>query len=67
MSNPFDNAVDAVYDKNPAGLQDAIGDILADKLRERVGVEKIAVAQSFLNEPQAEYNETGDESADEDF
>jgi len=61
MSNPFEDAVDSVYDNNPAGFQDAVGAILADKLKERIGVEKVAVAQNFLNEPEVEEEEVADE------
>ncbi len=67
MSNSYDNAFDAVMNKNPAEFQDAVGGILADKLRERIGVEKVAVAQSFLNEPEAELeHEEQEEVADEE-
>ena len=40
--------------KKPAEFEDAVSSILTDKLRERIGVEKIAVAQRFINEPEAE-------------
>lgn len=62
MSNPFEDAIDSVYSDNPTGFQDAVNSILADKLKERIGVEKVAVAQSFLNEPEADVdNVTSDE------
>ncbi len=65
MIESFENAIDAVYEKNPAAFQDAMGNILQDKLRERIGVEKVVVSQSFLDEPQVdEYEE--EEVADED-
>jgi hypothetical protein len=66
MSNPYEDAVDSVYVKNPAGFQDAVSAILADKLKERIGVEKVAVAQSFLNEPESEDYEDQEEVADEE-
>ena len=62
MSSSLEDAVDTVFNKNPSGFQDAISSALADKLRERIGVEKVAVAQNFLNEP-----EIADEASDEDF
>jgi len=64
MSNPYEDAVDSVYSNNPAGFQDAVNNILADKLRERIGVEKVAVAQNFLNEP--EVDDEQEEVADEE-
>jgi len=51
MTESFESAIDALYDKNPSTFQDAIGNILQDKLRERVGVEKVVVSQSFLDKP----------------
>lgn len=60
MSDLFDDAIDSIYDSNPSRFQDAINDILSDKLRERIGVEKVAVAQNFLNEPDYE-EEVADE------
>lgn len=55
------NAVRAAADDNTSVFQDAINDILADKLRERIGVEKIAVAQSMFNEPGFESDEAPEE------
>ena len=51
MSYEVSDAVKAVSDDNTSLFQDAINGILADRLRERIGVEKIAVAQSMFNEP----------------
>ena len=65
MSNPYEDAFDAVLSKKPAEFEDAVSSILTDKLRERIGVEKIAVAQSFINEPQAEIDYE-EEVADEE-
>ena len=56
------DAVSAVSNDNTAVFQDAINSILADKLRERIGVEKVAVAQSFFNEP-----DFTDEAPEEEF
>jgi hypothetical protein len=56
------DAVKAVSDDNTSVFQDAINSILADRLRERIGVEKVAVAQSFFNEP-----EFADETPEEEF
>ena len=67
MPNGIEDAVDAVFNSNASGFQDAISDILHDKLKERIGVEKIAVSQNYFNEFEAEdeYQEQ-DEVADED-
>ena len=56
------DAVSAVSDDNTSLFQDAINSILADRLRERIGVEKIAVAQSMFNEP-----DFADETPEEEF
>lgn len=65
MSDPYENAFDAVMNKKPAEFEDAVSSILTDKLRERIGVEKIAVAQRFINEPEAELDYE-EEVADEE-
>lgn len=49
MTDNIQNAVDAVMNDNASAFQDAINSALADKLRERVGVEKISIAQSMFN------------------
>jgi len=46
------DAVKAVSDDNTSVFQDTINGILADRLRERIGVEKVAVAQHMFNEPE---------------
>lgn len=51
MSYNTSDAVQAAFDGNPSAFQDAVSSILADKMRERIGVEKVAVAQKFFNEP----------------
>jgi thiamine monophosphate synthase len=62
----LDDAVDAVFSENPSVFQDAIGGVLLDKLRERIGVERVAVAQSFMSD--ADYDSADQEEAtDEDF
>jgi hypothetical protein len=66
MSNPYEDAVDAVFSKSPAVFQDAVGGILSDKLKERIGVEKVAVAQNFLNEPEPQEYEDEEGAADEE-
>jgi hypothetical protein len=66
MPNLLDDAVDAVYNENPSAFQDTIGSILQDKLRERIGVEKIAIAQSFMGDDSYENGEQ-EEVTDEDF
>jgi hypothetical protein len=68
------DAVQAVSNDNTSVFQDAINSILADKLRERIGVEKIAVAQTMFNEPEfdtdtpeEEFETEIDGESDEDF
>jgi hypothetical protein len=56
------DAVKAAFDDNTSAFQHTINGILADKLRERIGVEKVVVAQNMFNEP----NFTGD-SPEEEF
>ena len=51
------DAVKAVSNDNTSAFQDAINSVLADKLRERIGVEKVAVAQSMFNEPELELSD----------
>lgn len=52
MTDNIQNAVDAVFDNNGSAFQDSIRAALNDRLRERVGVEKISIAQSMFNEPE---------------
>ena len=62
----LDDAVNAVFSENPSACQDAIGGVLQDKLRERIGVERVAVAQSFMSD--SDYDSADQEEAtDEDF
>lgn len=56
------DAVRAVSNDNTSVFQDAINNILADKLRERIGVEKVVVAQHMFNEP-----DFADETPEEEF
>jgi hypothetical protein len=67
MSNPYEDAVDAVFNKSPASFEDTVGNILADKLRERIGVEKVAIAQNFLNEPEPQEYQDQEGAADEEI
>ena len=60
------DAVDAVFNNNASNFQDAISDLLNNKLKERIGVEKVAVAQSFLNEPEIADDQEEQEVSDED-
>lgn len=66
MAYTTSDAVDAVFNNNASNFQDAISDLLNDKLKERIGVEKVAVAQSFLNEPEIADDEEEQEVSDED-
>lgn len=66
MTGLYDDAVDALYGNNPSAFQDTVGSILHDKLRERINIEKIAVSQNFLNEPQFEQDDE-EVAADEDI
>lgn len=64
MSLDVENAIDALMQNNASGFQDAVSDVLNDKLRERLGVEKVAVAQNMFNSteetPELDYEEDGD-------
>ena len=71
MEYEVGDAIDAAFNGNTTDFQDAINSILGNKVRERVGVERIAVAQSFFNgsdasspEEDTEYNE---DYSDEDI
>lgn len=48
------DAIKAASDDKSSVFQDAIGDILADKLRERIGVQRVVVAQSLFNDTEDE-------------
>ena len=52
MPTDVSDAVKAAFDGNTTVFQDVVNNVLTDKLRERIGVEKVAVAQSFFNEPE---------------
>ena len=62
MPYEVSDAMKAVSDDNTTIFQDTVNSILADKLRERIGVEKVAVAQHMFNEP-----EFADEAPEEEF
>jgi hypothetical protein len=66
MAYTTGDAVDAVFNNNASNFQDAISDLLSDRLRERIGVEKVAVAQSFLNEPEIADDQEEQEVSNED-
>jgi hypothetical protein len=66
MAYTTSDAVDAVFNNNASNFQDAVSDLLTDKLKERIGVEKVAVAQSFLNEPEIADDQEEQEVSDED-
>ena len=55
------DAIRASTDDNTSVFQDAISDILADKLRERIGVERVAVSQTMFAEPGLESDEASEE------
>ena len=55
------DAIRASTDDNTSVFQDAVNSILADKLRERIGVEKVAVSQSMFAEPDFESDEASEE------
>lgn len=55
------DAIKAVSDDNTPAFQDAVNSILADKLRERIGVEKVAVAQHMFNEPDFDSDDAPEE------
>lgn len=61
MPYEVEDAVQAVSNDNTAVFQDAVNSILADKLRERIGVEKVSVAQHMFAEPGLESDEASEE------
>ena len=61
MPYEVEDAVQAVSNDNTAVFQDAVNSILADKLRERIGVEKVSVAQHMFAEPGLESDEAPEE------
>ena len=71
MPYEVSDAVKAAFDGNTTGFQDAINSVLGDKLRERIGVQKVAVAQNFFNEPAdleaPDEFENNEEISDEDL
>ena len=62
MPYEVSDAMKAVSDDNTTIFQDTVNSVLADKLRERIGVEKVSVAQSMFNEP-----DFTDEAPEEEF
>ena len=54
------DAIRASTDDNTSVFQDAVNSILADKLRERIGVEKVSVAQHMFAEPGLESDEASE-------
>ena len=62
MPYEVSDAMKAVSDDNTTIFQDTVNSILDDKLRERIGVEKVAVAQHMFNEP-----EFADEAPEEEL
>ena len=67
MPYSIKDAIDAAYNDNTNKFNDAVGDILMDKVRDRIGVEKIKMAQTFVSPEQEEdlEVETEAELADE--
>jgi len=49
MSYNVKDAVKFAHSDNASNFQDSINSVLMDKLRDRVEVEKVAVAQKFFN------------------
>lgn len=64
MPHDVNDAIKFAYNDNASNFQDSINNILMDKLRDRIDVEKVAVAQKFFN--QSEYDES-EEAPLEDF
>jgi len=70
MTYSVNDAVDAAFDNNASKFQDAVTSVLSDKLRERIGVEKVVVAQNYFNDSVVDDDYEGHEEAevaDEDF
>ena len=55
------DAIKAASSDNTSLFQDAINDVLADRLRERIGVERVAVSQTMFAEPGLESDEASEE------
>lgn len=67
MSDNVKDAIQFAYGDNASNFQDSINNILMDKLRDRIGVEKVAVAQKFFNQDEAPEQELDQEEVtDED-
>jgi hypothetical protein len=67
--NELNNAVELALADNAAEFSSAISNILASKLRDRIDVEKVAVAQKFFNQSDEDNNdqiENEEEDSDED-
>jgi hypothetical protein len=54
------DAIDAAFDDNPTHFQDIVNNVLQNKAKERIEVEKVKVAQHFFQD--AEEIETGDDN-----
>ena len=67
MPYEIEDAVKAVSNDNTSVFQDAINSVLADKLRERIGVEKVAVAQSMFDEPSFDSDEAPEQEYETDI
>lgn len=61
---PYDvkDAVKFAHSDSASNFQDSINDLLMDKLRNRIEVEKVAVAQKFFNQ-----DEFTDEAPEEEI
>ena len=61
---PYDvkDAVKFAHSDSASNFQDSINDLLMDKLRDRIEVEKVAVAQKFFNQ-----DEVTDEAPEEEL
>ena len=67
MPYEIEDAVKAVSNDNTSVFQDAINSVLADKLRERIGVEKVSVAQSMFDEPSFDSDEALEQEYETDI
>lgn len=63
MSYDVKDAVKFAHSDSASNFQDSINSVLMDKLRDRIEVEKVAVAQKFFNEPE----EISDEAPEEEL
>ena len=66
MSDNVKDAIKFAYGDNASNFQDSVDSILMDKLRDRIEVEKVAVAQKFFNEPDTAVDQAPEEELEQE-